>query len=690
MKKNYTGFLFAFLMVLLLGSSGLQAQTTITMWDFDAEVLTPTTGSGTAENVGGTTSAFAGGNPGTGRGWNTSTYPEQSIGSGTAGAQFTVSTAGYNGIAVSWDNRNSNTAANRLRVQYTIDGSNWLNFEATADNATNALLDGTAVGFDNGRFISQPGVVWFNRVAEFQSIAGVDNNPNFAVRMVTEFATADSYVASTEGSTYGTSGTIRYDNVTFMGGSGTAPLLVASPSALTGFTYLIGEGPSDIQTTSITGGNLTPGAGTILATASASYEVSGDGTTFGTSVSMPYNGGTLSATTVHVRLKAGLAAGNYSEILTISGGGAGSLSISLTGTVSSGLEPALTNVLLPQYMEGTVPNPTRVPYAWLATVTNLLPNTTYRYYNRVVLATDGSTYTGAGNIIYANQDGTFSRVTSPSLSTAGAYGEFTTNASGSYSGWFITEPTGNASRFEPGTLLHMRILLNDGANGGIEATYLTTEETVKVLGFGTAASDTAGTAIRGVSDFAEKSFVFLYSNTTGAGRPIYGTMVETTGVDFAAAGNYAPFYLTDVAGQAGAWGGIVPNVNPNGIMRVEERSLAGGILAQHTSASGMWGGIDTRNPTGGVEGVLVINTIVGINEIPAAHGKVYTYSNQLSVEFQKDTRAEISVISLQGSVHASFNMNNSKMLFNLEVPAGIYLVKVTTPSGIFSQKVLVK
>ncbi len=690
MKKNYTAFLFTFLMVLLLGSTGSQAQTTITLWDFDAEVLTPTSGSGTAENIGGTNTTFAGGNPSTGRGWNTSMYPEQSTGSGTAGVQFTVSTAGYSGIAVSWDNRNSNTAANRLRLQYTIDGSNWLNFEATADNASNALLDGTAVGFDNGRFITDPGVVWYHRVAEMQNVSGIDNNPNFAIRMVTEFATADSYVASTEGSSYGTSGTIRYDNVIIMGGSGTAPLLTASPSALTGFTYLIGEGPSDIQTTTITGANLTPDDGNIMAITSESFEVSGDGTTFGTSVTMPYTGGTLAATTVHVRLKAGLAAGNYSEILTISGGGAGSLSISLTGTVSSGLEPALTNVLLPSYMEGTVPNPTRVPYAWLATVTNLLPNTTYRYYNRVVLTSDSPTYTGAGNIIYANQDGTFSRVTSPSLSTAGAYGEFTTNASGSHTGWFITEPTGNASRFEPGTLLHMRILLNDGANGGTEATYLTTEETVKVLGFGTAVSDTAGTAIRGVSDFAEKSFVFLYSNTTGAGRPLYGTMVETTGVDFAAAGNYAPFYLTDVAGQAGAWGGIVPNINPNGVMRVEDRSLTGGILAQQTSASGMWGGIDTRNPTGGVEGVLVIDTTVGINETPVAHGRVYTYGNQLSVEFQKDTRAEISVLSLQGSVLAAFTMNNSKMLFNLDVPAGIYLVKITTPSATFSQKVIVK
>ncbi len=690
MKKNYTSFLFTFLMVVLLGISGIQAQTTITSWDFDAEVLTPTTGSGTAENIGGTSTAWAGGNPSTGRGWNTSTYPEQSTGSGTAGVQFTVSTAGYSGIAVSWDNRNSNTAANRLRLQYTIDGTNWLNFEATPDNAANTQLDGTAVGFDNGRYITNPGVVWYNRVAEFQNVAGVENNPNFAIRMVTEFATADSYEASTEGSSYGTSGTIRYDNVTIMGGSGTAPLLMASPSALTGFTYLIGEGPSDIQTTTITGSNLTPDAGNISAMHSESFEISADGITFGTTVTMPYTGGTLAATTVHVRLKAGLPAGNYSEILTISGGGAGSLSISLTGTVSSGLEPALTDVLLPSYMEGTVPNPTRVPFAWLTTITNLMPNTTYRYYNRVVLSSDSPTYTGAGNIIYANQDGTFTRVTSPSLSTSGAYGEFTTDETGSFKGWFITEPTGNASRFEPGTLLHMRIMLNDGANGGTEATILTTEETVKVLGFGTVAADTAGTAIRGVSDFAEKNFVVLYSNAAGEGRPLFATVIESTGIDYAGAGNYAPFYLTDVAGQSGAWGGIVPNVNPGGVRRVEERSLAGGILAQHSNLDGLWGAVDTRNPTGGIEDVLVINTIVGINEIPTVNGKVYTFGNQLSIELQKDTRAHIKVISLQGRVLASFTMNTGKQIFNLDIPAGIYLVKVTTPSGIFNQKVLVK
>jgi hypothetical protein len=692
MKKNYIkkiSFLFFLLVGLWIYSGSASAQVTIAQWGFDAESLTPDVGSGVAENIGGTTTAFAGGNPSTGKGWNTTPYPEQGTASATAGVQFAVSTAGYSAILVNWDNRNSNTAANRIRLQYTLNGTEWMNFEADADNAFNNALDGTPVGFDNGRYIANVGGSWFNRGASFSGITGANNNPSFAVRMVTEFGNGTEYLPSNPDGAYGTGGTIRFDNVTFAGGGGSAPMLSANPTTLSGFTYLEGNGPSDILITSISGSSLDPAAGDITVAVAANFEISLDGTTFSNSIMLPYSAGTLAATDVHVRMAAGLAAGNYAGLMTVNGGGAGELNVTLVGSVSSGMEPGLTNVILPQFIEGSVPNNNRVPFAYHATLENLLPNATYRYYNKVVISTDGATSNGAGNTIFVSPSG-FTRTTGPSLATAGAYGELTTDADGMYSGWFITEPTGNASRFKPGTEIFMRIMLNDGNEGTTEALRLTTAEGVKVIAFNTVAADTTGTAIKGLSPFQPKNFVLLYDNTAGSGRPIYGTHVETSGVEFLA-GTYAGFYATGVAAQDHMWGGIVPNMNPNGIKRVEERDiLTGNIVSSVTSENGVWNGVDTKNPTGGLENVLIVNTTLGVDSPASELGKIYTYGKTLNIELNQRIDGAVQIINLYGQQVASYKLNETTSTYHLDVPAGVYIVRIVSNQGTASSKVMIR
>ena len=195
---------------------GSFAQETVAFWNFGtsgAETLAPTTGTGTATLIGGTTSTWAGGV--TGQGWNTASYPAQGTLSGTAGVEFAVSTAARQNIVLTWSQRHSNTAANRIRLMYTIDGTTWLNFEASVVNASNVRVQEWG-GFDNGRYIAHVGDDWFHRVANFTSISGVNNNPLFAVRIVTEFADGTNYSASAAASTYGASGTLRFDDVRFM------------------------------------------------------------------------------------------------------------------------------------------------------------------------------------------------------------------------------------------------------------------------------------------------------------------------------------------------------------------------------------------------------------------------------------------------------------------------------------------
>jgi len=91
---------------LITSASGVDI---ITRWTFEGDTTDPAIGSGTASLIGGTTASFAIGN-GSGRGWNTTSYPAQGTGSGTAGVQFMVSTLNYENIVISFDHRASGTA----------------------------------------------------------------------------------------------------------------------------------------------------------------------------------------------------------------------------------------------------------------------------------------------------------------------------------------------------------------------------------------------------------------------------------------------------------------------------------------------------------------------------------------------------------------------------------------------------
>lgn len=185
----------------------------VTQWNFnsttpDASTSTGTTspaiGAGSALLVGGTTATFASGDASGGSsdpavgddsGWNTTNYAAQGTGDKTRGAYFAVSTVGYNNVVVSYDLRHSNTSSRYEQFQYSVDGLNFVDF---------AQFDGNA------------GDTWFNgRTVDLSSIVGVENNGNFTFRVLASFAPGSSvYVASNPISSYGTSGTWRFDSVT--------------------------------------------------------------------------------------------------------------------------------------------------------------------------------------------------------------------------------------------------------------------------------------------------------------------------------------------------------------------------------------------------------------------------------------------------------------------------------------------
>ncbi len=278
---------------------------------------------------------------------------------------------------------------------------------------------------------------------------------------------------------------------------------------------------------------------------------------------------------------------------------------------------SITEVLFPKYMQGSgdgIANEKRVPFVCRLTINGLTPNATYRYFNRLINNPDNMTLSGQGGIIIVNADGSFVRTTISNLSQPGTgCGEFTTNASGSYTGWFANEAGATAAYFAPGTDLYMRISLNNGDGGTTVVSRPTTTNSVKVINFGT--SGTGGTAFRSTpaANAVGKNFVFLYDNVEGTGRPVGGTYIESDGVANTVANGYADFYANDVDGVDKAWGTIIPNTLATGIRNMSQYNLTNGALIDtFTSVNGIWpaaggGTISTVNPSGGLSNVLTIN-----------------------------------------------------------------------------------
>lgn len=350
-------------------------------------------------------------------------------------------------------------------------------------------------------------------------------------------------------------------------------------------------------------------------------------------------------------------------------------------------QPELTSYILPLYMEGKTPtNTQRVPFAFLATLSNLNADATYRYFCRAVNETDGATAGGAGGSIYP-YDTAFVRSTSPSLTTAGDYGEFVTNSQGQYTGWFIIEPTGNA-KFTPGAFIKPRITLNNGNGGTTPSHRFTTADSVRVLQFGTTADTATGTGIIGITGFSPKNFVFLYDHLSASGRPLYGTHVEACGIDFPATSNYAAFYNSTVAGVNGNWGGIVPNLNSNGIQSIQELSLVNGtVVNTYTESTGIWFGTNTTNPVGGLTTPLIIDFFVSAASGNISSGICYYFDHKLYIHTPENALSAINIYNVLGqSVYSEITTDSS---VSLNLPEGTYIYQIRSNGSQYNGKFIV-
>lgn len=154
--------------------------------------------------------------------WGTDNYPQVNTASNkNDGVQFNVSTVGARNIHVAYDSRATTTASLWERLQYTTNGTTWIDYPASS------TFSGLSQTTGSGGFYT------FNY--DLTGFPGVDNNPNFGVRVVTEWASTATYgVNSTNywignANTYASAGTVTYDIVAFTGdaitNSYTAPVI---------------------------------------------------------------------------------------------------------------------------------------------------------------------------------------------------------------------------------------------------------------------------------------------------------------------------------------------------------------------------------------------------------------------------------------------------------------------------------
>lgn len=118
---------------------------------------------------------------------------------------------------------------------------------------------------------------------------------------------------------YRTGATLYVDSFSTTAFSSSSPTVTTTGTFNT-FSYVENNGPSSSQSITASGSNLN--GSDVIVTAPANYEVSlTNGNDFADTKTIPYSGGTFTGQNVHLRLKSGLAIGNYPGNLTISGGG---------------------------------------------------------------------------------------------------------------------------------------------------------------------------------------------------------------------------------------------------------------------------------------------------------------------------------------------------------------------------------
>lgn len=327
-----------------------------------------------------------------------------------------------------------------------------------------------------------------------------------------------------------------------------------------------------------------------------------------------------------------------SQNLTFNVPGVGTQS---TPTITVVTSPSLTTNLVPQYVDGATVSGCNlsaylVPAYARVTFTGLQPNTTYRYVVGGNNVAGVPTSTGAGyNLNYNAATNTYEYSGSKGLTTS--YSTFNSGNSTTKSLWINLLVT-NAQNFAAGQVLYWQVSLGDYVGNLIGHYQLS--QTSTLADYGSASNQLTLIGDKG-SQLTTKNYVVLYDNVNGTGRPIATSIVQSYGTTITSFAQYA--YSYNIEGQTGAWMTVVPNGNPNGIRRIEERDWNGNLVYSTTSTDGKWDGTATYPSDavsypygpGGSSSPIYLNT-PKITVSKPASGDTICAANPTTITFRAD------------------------------------------------------
>ncbi len=269
---------------------------------------------------------------------------------------------------------------------------------------------------------------------------------------------------------------LNIDDINITDYTGSTPTITLNPTSLSGFSYTEGSGPSSEQSFTAAGSNLTAD---ISITPPTNYEIStGTGGSFAATnpITLTQSGGTVSSTTIYVRLKAGLVAGSYnSELITASSTDATSQTVSCSGTVNA--------VVNPTGFSATAGSSTDIDLAWTKNAAGNNVMVAYNTTNTFGIPTGtyvaGNPITGGGTVIY-NGSATSYNHSGLTPITQYFYKAWSVNGTAYSTGviddetTLIPEPTNHATSFAAtaNSISQITVSWTDAAGGQLPSYYL--------------------------------------------------------------------------------------------------------------------------------------------------------------------------------------------------------------------------
>ncbi|MEY3313247.1 MAG: hypothetical protein RLZZ578_767 [Bacteroidota bacterium] len=334
------------------------------------------------------------------------------------------------------------------------------------------------------------------------------------------------------------------------------------------------------------------------ATTDASYlgtvtiaQVSGPGTVTGTFSKSFVNG---QASFSDLRFS---QVGTY--VITITGSNLSTI----THTVQAFPAMTMTEVVVPRFIKSNIAS-NRVPTFALVKLDNLIPNTQYRYITGAVTSpVPSATIGGGNNYHYDATTGTYlysSNRTLASTASPATNSTFITGPSEtSRMVWLNLVPTTNAA-FAPGATTYWRVIMTDHAITGYQADTMHTASFTTPIDLGSGSAQATG-IYDSQSGLAQKTYVLLYDNEEGTGRPISTAHVQDDGT-LSDTVTFAQFFK-NLDNVPTSWATIIPNNLPGGVKRIEHRDMQGNLVKFWSDADGVWAGVNTVFPIGGTTAI---------------------------------------------------------------------------------------